>query len=221
MPNINANRSVVEKRKRLFEIGIEALEKEGWRVEKVPGAGKPSLRRIRKEGKTTLISIRTTQDTWIAFPRDQQDEGWTTLSDVDLVLAVSVDDKEKPRYGQAHLIDGKEMRERFDRAYKARLAAGHAVSLGSGSMWVSLYHEHEAATDPVNWVGGGAGLTNPAIYRAPLERTKSEVLDEHDEPTDVVQPGAIDDELTINEAKRRLALTFGIDPSSVKIVIEA
>ena len=219
MPNINANRNVVEKRKRLFEIGIEALEKEGWRVEKVRGAGKSSLRRIRKEGKAKLISIRTTQDTWIAFPRDKHDERWTTLSDVDFVLAVSVDDKEQPQYGQAHLIDGEEMQARFDRAYEARLAAGHAVSLGSGSMWVSLYHNE--ATDPVNRVGAGAGLTNPVIYRAPLDRTRSEGQDEHDEPTDVVQPGAVDDELTINEAKRRLALTLGIDPSSVKIVIEA
>lgn len=122
-------------------------------------------------------------------------------------------------FGQAHLIDGKEMRARFDRAYEARLVAGHSVSLGARALWVSLYHEE--ATDPVNRVGAGAGLANPVIYRAPLDRTRSEVLDEHDEPTDVVQHGAADDELTISEAKRRLALTLGIDPSSVKIVIEA
>ena len=61
-----------------------------------------------------------------------------TLSEVDAVVAVSVDDYYNPRFAQVHMIDGNEMRERFDRACAARLKAGHAIPLGRG-VWVSLY----------------------------------------------------------------------------------
>jgi hypothetical protein len=43
------------------------------------------------------VSIRTTQNQWIAFPRRLDNKGWGTLSDVDVVLAVSVDDVEQPK----------------------------------------------------------------------------------------------------------------------------
>jgi hypothetical protein len=71
---------------------------------------------LTKGGKTKLISIRTSQSTWIAFPRDEKDEKWGTLSDVDAVVAAWVDDAETPRFAQVHLIPGDEMRDRFDRA---------------------------------------------------------------------------------------------------------
>ena len=218
MTNIYAHPDKKRIRRRLFEIGIEALEKAGWNVERVQGAGKSSLRRIRKGSETKLVSIRTTQDTWIAFPRDKQDERWTTLSDADLVLAVSVDDAEQPRYAQAHLIGGEEMRARFDRAYQARRSAGHTIPVGRG-VWISLYQEE--ARDPVNRVGAGAGLTNQAIYRTSLDKLGPEVQEEEVKPAEAVQTGATRDDLTISEAKRRLALTLGVEPSSVKIVIEA
>ena len=218
MTNVYASERKVQTRRRLFDIGIEALKNEGWSIERVPGAGKSSLRRIRKGGETMLVSIRTTQDTWIAFPRDKRDEEWTTLSDADFVLAVSVDDRERPRYGQAHLVEGDEMRSRFDRAYRARQAAGHKIPVGRG-VWLSLYQEE--AEDPANRVGAGVGLSHPAIYRVPLEGSETERPEE--EAEDVRMEGAegLGEELTIGEAKRRLALTLGVDPSSVKITIEA
>jgi hypothetical protein len=61
---------------------------------------------LTKGGKTKLISIRTSQSTWIAFPRDEKDEKWGTLSDVDAVVAAWVDDAETPRFAQVHLIPG-------------------------------------------------------------------------------------------------------------------
>lgn len=219
MTNINAHPGKLRRRRRLFDLGLVALKNEGWRIEKVQGAGKSSLRRIARGDESKLASIRTTQDTWIAFPRDRRDQGWVTLSDVDLVVAVSVDDSNEPRFAQVHLIDGDEMRDRFDRAYRARLEAGHSIPLGRG-VWLALYLEE--AQDPVNRVGAGAGLANPAILRAPLEGAEIEgdvaEVGAHEEPG---SDGSDEERFTIAEAKRRLARTLGVDPSSVRITIEA
>lgn len=218
MTNVSAHEDKVRRRRRLFQVGLEALKKEGWRVERVQGSGKSSLRRITKGGESKLVTIRTTQDTWIAFPRERDDSDWVTLANADLVMAVSVDDQHDPRFGQAHLIDGDEMRDRFDRAYSARLAAGHSIPTRRG-VWVSLYQQE--AQDPVNRVGAGAGLEHPAILRVPLDAPEPYERSEEVEGFEEADSGGADESLTIAEAKRRLALTFGVDPSSVKITIEA
>ncbi len=218
MTNVSASKEKVQRRRRLFQVGLDALTKEGWRVERVQGSGKSSLRRITRNGESRLVTIRTTQNTWIAFPRKDDDSDWVTLADADLVMAVSVDDGVDPRFAQAHLIDGGEMRDRFDRAYQARLAAGHSIPRRRG-VWVSLYQQE--AQDPVNRVGAGAGLEHPAILRVPLDEPSPEEGSEEVEDFEEAESGAADEGLTITEAKRRLALTFGVDPSSVKITIEA
>jgi hypothetical protein len=64
----------------LFDIGVSILEKTGWKVERVQGSGKSSVRRITKGTVSKVVSIRTTQDTWIAFPRTEKDGGWRTLA---------------------------------------------------------------------------------------------------------------------------------------------
>lgn len=199
-------------RRTLFDIGVQALEKDGWKIERVQGTGKSSMRRITKGSESKLVSIRTTQDTWIAFPRDKQDKEWVTLSEVDAVVAVSVDAADGPRFANVHLLDGDEMRDRFDRAYRARKAAGHKIPLGRG-VWVSLYQVE--AQDPVNRVGAGAGLEHKPITRVSL----SEATAPEGETT--ATPETPNKPLTITEAKRRLALTFGVTPESVKITIEA
>jgi hypothetical protein len=219
MTNVYATADKVRLRRQLFQVGLDALKKEGWQVERVQGAGKSSLRRITKGPDSKLVSIRTTQDTWIAFPRTRRDDGWVTLSEADFVVAVSVDDADDPRFAQAHLIDGDEMRDRFDRAYRARLDAGHSIPLGRG-VWVSLYLQE--VNDPVNRVGAGAGLAHPAILRVPLDGQRADISDDEvEDAEDASFDNGRDDSLTIAEAKRRLALTFGVDPASVKITIEA
>ena len=218
MENVSAQGGKVQRRRRLFQVGLDALKQEGWRVERVHGSGKSSLRRITRNGENKLVTIRTTQDTYIAFPREHDDSGWVTLADADLVVAVSVNDKDDPRFAQAHLIDGDEMRDRFDRAYQARLAAGHSIPRRRG-VWLSLYRQE--AHDPVRRVGAGAGLEHPAILRVPLDEPSLDEGSEEVEGFEEAESGAADESLTIAEAKRRLALTFGVDPSSVKIMIEA
>jgi len=214
MTNVYSTPEKGPRRDQLFQIGLQTLEQNGWRVERIAGLGKSSVRRITRNEKSRKISIRTSQNTWIAFPRNQADDGWVTLSDVDVVLAVSVDDVPNPTFAQVHMIEADEMRLRFDRAYRARVAAGYSIPLGRG-VWVSLYDSD--APNPVTHVGGGAGLDHPPIARIPLEpvepdtevTVKAKELDGRDEP------------LTIAEAKRRLGMTLGVDPSSIKITIEA
>ena len=197
----------------LFDIGVSILEKTGWKVERVQGSGKSSVRRITKGTVSKVVSIRTTQDTWIAFPRTEKDGGWRTLDEVDAVVPVSVDDPHNPKFAKVHMIDGDEMRDRFNRAYAARKRAGHTIPIGRG-VWVSLYLPE--AQDPVSHVGAGAGLKFPPIATVPLE---ANVI--ADQEPDSEAPSEQEAPLTIAEAKRRLGISLGVDPSNIKITVEA
>ncbi len=229
MTNVFGSPEKVRLRKRLFQIGIEALEDKGWKVERIPRRGKSSLRRITKGTTSREVAIRTTQDTYIAFPRDETDTGWVTLSDVDAVVAVSVDDRESPKFARVHMIEGDDMRDRFDRAYAARLAAGHTIPIGRG-VWVPLYIDD--APSPPSHVGGGAGNGDAEIARVPLHldelrgavRSARTPEVEERSDADLVEPEDIDDHsepLTIGEAKRRLALSLGVNASNIRITVEA
>lgn len=220
MPNINMTPDKAPRRKELVRIGVEALEGLGWRVERIPGLGKSSVRRIVKGKESRKVAIRTTQDQWIAFPRNAENDGWVTLSEVDVVVAVSVDDRHDPKFALVHIIEGDEMRDRFDRAYSARLAAGHSLYDGRG-IWISLYDED--AKEPVNRVGAGAGLANPEIARVRIQHGQKDEAIRREAP----KPAAKNDDKAptfdwiIAEAKSRLALTLGIASSSIKITVEA
>lgn len=212
MTNVSGTPEKVSLRRKLFELGERALEKDGWRVERIQGIGKSSVRRIVKDGERHTVSIRTTQDCWIAFPRKEDDDGWVTLDDVDFVVAVTVDDKDDPKEGMVFMVEGDEMRERFDRTYRARLDAGHSIPVGRG-VWVSMFVEEDP--NAPSTVGGGIALGRKPLLseklNAPAETTATEVP--------MKQPQ--DAPLTIAEAKRRLAKSLGVDPEKVKIIIEA
>ncbi len=206
----------------LFKIAEGALEKDGWQIERMVGTGKSSLRRITKNGESKVVSIRTSQDTWIAFPRAEGDDSWGTLDDVDAVVPVSVDDKEDPKFAKVHLIDGDEMRSRFNRAYEARKEAGYSIPTGRG-VWISLYQEE--TSDPVTLVGAGAGLKFPPIATVALLSDTGTSIDvstpNGDGDISQITKEAVEAPLSIAEAKRRLAETFGVDPASIKITVEA
>lgn len=213
MTNVSATNEKVELRRYLFSLAERSLEQAGWRVERIPGSGKGSVRRIVKNDESHVVSIRTTQDTWIAFPRTSDDNGWVTLDDVDFVIPVTVDDRDDPKWAAVYMVEAKEMRERFDRAYLARKAAGHTVQAGRG-VWVSMF----STEDPkiVTSVGGGI-----AVGKTPLLRVKISGSEEvEDKPTSEPVTAATSP-LTVAEAKKRLAQTFGVDPEKIKIIIEA
>jgi hypothetical protein len=215
MTNVSETPEKVALRAELFQIAVRTLERQGWKVERIAGAGKSSIRRVTKGNIAKTVSIRTTQDRSIAFPRNAKDDGWATLADVDYVVASSVDDRHNPRFAQVHMIEGDEMRARFDRAYAARKNAGHTLPVGRG-VWLSLYAEE--SNDPVHHVGAGAGRVHPEIAREPLTREKAAKPDEGLDPQDVELEDA---PLTIAEAKRRLALSLGVNEADIKITISS
>jgi hypothetical protein len=220
MTNIFNNPEKPERKSFLYQLAVETLEKNGWKVERVIGSGKSSLRRIVKGSIVKTVSIRTSQDTWIAFPRDRADSGWATLAEVDYVIAASVDDRFDPQFAQVHMIDGDEMRQRFDRAYAARKKAGHSLPIGRG-MWVSLYEKE--SENPVNRVGAGAGLAHRFIARVPLDSGKDgrndgqQIIHSAPPPIESIENPRI----TIAEAKRLLALSLGVNEADVKITISS
>ncbi len=221
MTNVFKSPEKVSMKTQLFHIAVEALEKAGWKVERVQGSGKSSVRRITKGAESKIVSIRTTQDTWIAFPRVESDKGWRTLDEVDAVVPVSVDDRHNPKFAKVHIIEGDEMRDRFNRAYAARKKAGHTIPIGRG-VWVSLYLPE--AKDPVSHVGAGAGLKFPPIATAPLTPELIAAIEETS-VVDEAETNAVEEAeelpLSIAEAKRRLAKTLGVDPANIKITVEA
>ena len=217
MTNVSATPEKISVRTFLFNAAEEALKKEGWKVERIARSGKSSVRRITKGKNQGTVSIRTSQDTWIAFPRTPDDAAWATLADVDYVVAASVDDRINPQFAQVHLVPGDEMRERFDRAYAARKQAGHTLPVGRG-IWLSLYEEESA--NPVSLVGGGIGLAHPPIAKVPLSGQEVDSLT--DEPEDSVEAAQLAEApLTIAAAKRRLAASLGVAETDIKITISS
>jgi hypothetical protein len=220
MTNIFKTPEKVERKERLFQIGIETLQQQGWTVTKEKGLGKSSVRRIVKNGESKRVSIRTTQDQWIAFPPRPKGKGWITLDDVDVVLAVSVDGNEPPREALVHWFDAQEMRERFDRALAARRKEGRVQPERRG-VWIPLYMR-EDESENVSYVGGGAGLDYPAIAHVPMLGGASTPPPAG--PRRLAAYAADDDDhegLTIAAAKRGLSLYFGVPESAIKITIEA
>ncbi len=177
-------------------------------------SGKSSVRRITKGKLQKTVSIRTSQDTWIAFPRTSDDRAWATLAEVDYVVAASVDDQVNPQFAQVHLVPGDEMRERFDRAYAARRKAGHTLPVGRG-IWLSLYEKE--SENPVALVGGGFGLAHPPIAKVPLPGQATDSLSDSAEGSD--ETTVAEAPLTIAEAKRRLAAALGVAATDIKITI--
>jgi hypothetical protein len=222
MANVTKTPEKKRIRRLLVQAALVTLEREGWKAAKVPGGGKGRVRRITKGDKSLLAAIRTSQDEWIAFPRNEDDTAWATLSDVDVVVAAAVDDARNPKVAQVHMFDGADLRERFDRAYAARRAARHRVPVGRG-VWVSLYHDEK--TDPVSLVGAGIGNAHPPIARIPLNEVGAAAGGlPPAAPMGSASAETSDDDarpLSIAQAKARLARTLGVNPASIKITVEA
>ncbi len=200
-----------ELRRKLFRMATEALEGDGWTVERVKGERKSSVRRIKKGGKSLLVAIRTTRDQWIGFHFDEKSKTWDTLSEVDAVVAASVDDRVSLKSVRVHLLPGDEMRDRFTRNYEARVAA-KSSGRHKGPVFVGLYEEDSPT--PISYVGAGAGIQHPPFAVVPLDGGQK-IARPPKPRLEAVKA------LTISEAKAALALGLGVDPSCVKITVEA
>jgi hypothetical protein len=220
MTNVSKTEEKKRVRRALVNAALATLEKQGWKAARVKGGGMGRVRRITKNGKSQLAVIRTSQDQYLAFPRTDDDSAWTTLSEVDVVVASVVDDRRKPQVALVHIFDAKEMRDRFDRAYAARQKAEYSIPVGRG-LWLSLYDEE--GTSPTR-VGAGAGIVHPPIARVPLGEAASNGTRPPVAPPTVSSASDGDDSfepLTIPQAKARLARTLGVDPDAIKITVEA
>ena len=218
MTNVSKPRKV-SVRRLLIDSCHGFLKRDGWEIIKPGGFGKARIYRITRGGESKLVAIRTTQDAWIAFPRSADDAEWATLSAVDAVVVASVDPDDR-RFARIHMIDANEMRSRFDRAYAARRAAGYKIPRERG-IWISLYDDE--ASNPVTLVGAGAGNANPWLDRVALGGVAAPAGGGPVAPA-VDPPGASlgsGESLTIPEAKARLARSLGVDPSSIRITVEA
>jgi hypothetical protein len=189
------------RKKLLFHLGVQTLQKQGWTVEREKGLGKSSVRRITKNGDSKLVAIRTTQDRWIAFPPNPDGKGWVTLDGVEAVVAVSLAPKTSSE-AWVHWLPAQEMRERFDVAYDARKKAGRVFPKRRG-VWIPLYQRESDNPKNVGFVGGGAGLDHLPMAKVPLSG------------------GDGGGNLSIPDAKRRLAQSLGVAESSIKIIVEA
>lgn len=214
--------------KRLFEIGIQYLQDQGYEISRVPRAGKKSLRRVKRDGREFNVAIRTSQDQWFAFPRDKETGQWMGMDDVDvelvIVVALNTRDKDKDKIGWVHEFPASEVRERLNKNYSARIKDNPNVNISHGN-WISLYDEE--AKEPTSYVAAGIGLLYPPKVRIPLLIANEDEFEEDDlaEAIDIDEHPSLtakgnDEPLTIAEAKRRLALTFGVDPSAIKITVE-
>lgn len=214
--------------KSLFQIGLKYLEGLGYEIRKVPKAGKKSLREILKDGNTSRVVIRTSQDQWFAFPRDA-DGQWLGLDDVGaervIVVVLNTRDEDADKVAFVHDFTADAVRKRLNLNYKARIKAGYSVRDHIGN-WISLYGEYDKST--ASLAGAGIGNEYKPVDRIPLnfegiEAVETEEVETEDAPITETQKLAVapsSEGLTIPEAKRRLAITFGVDPSNIKITVE-
>jgi hypothetical protein len=196
-------------------------------LDRVPGRGLSNIWTITKNGKSQKASIRTTRDRWFAFPPLDNSKKWKTLDEVDTVIVAAVDDRHDPENVEVYIFPATEVRERFNAAFAARTGAGQTVRINFG-MWVGL--DQDTRKIPASVGSGIVDQYQPvAVFPIVDLIADSGAVDESalevvaDAGEDAVVAGAVDNEppLTIVEAKRRLALTFGVKSENIKITVEA
>lgn len=202
-------------RKQLFMIGEQWLESQGYTVARA-GMGKGSVRRISKKGsKSLLAAIRTTRDGHIAFD-PKPDVGFSTLDEVEVVIAVASDDWESPnpknpKNAFVHHFDAEVLRrDHFNRARDARTAAGKPPAVGIG-MWLALYRNENPTH--VGTIGYGFGNKYPPVQKVSLAETAHPVQETVEER--VEERTADHERLTLKEGT-----PIKLDVGGVRITIE-
>jgi hypothetical protein len=155
----------------MVDAAKRGLEGEGYRLKRLPGRGLSNVWKAEREGKFHSVSVRTTRDRWIAFPPLNGGSKWKTLDDVDLVAVAAVDSKEAPRNIEVYLFPARDVRQRFDAAYRARRKADQVVRDDFG-MWVGL--DKDSRGVPAS-VGSGIKEQYPPIAVYSIDELRSSV----------------------------------------------
>ena len=159
-----------------------------------------------------MACIRTSQNGTIGFQRDK-DGGWVTLTNAQVVVVVSLDIV-NPDYVKVHFFEARDVEEQFNRRYQARKDANHKLN-EKHAIWLELYCPDN--DDLPSHVGNGIGL-NPETV---IARESLKGISVRYQPTiELVDEVALEEPLTIAEAKKRLALTFGVSVDAIKITVE-
>lgn len=123
----------------LTDAAMKAMQEDGWSITKAPGHGRSNAWNIEKNGKSGRVSIRTTQNRWIAYQPQNGGKNWKTLDDADYVCisAFDYDDDDDPTCIDVHFIKANTIRDAFNRSYKARTDDGASITDDFG-MWTCM-----------------------------------------------------------------------------------
>lgn len=124
----------------LSDVAMKAMRADGWTITKAPGHGRANVWNISKKGKDGRVSIRTTQNRWIAYQPQDGGKHWKTLDAVDFVCvsAFSYDESsDSPTGVDVHLIEANVIRDVFNQNHSARISEDHTVTDNFG-MWVCI-----------------------------------------------------------------------------------
>lgn len=196
----------------------------GFEVARRPGRGMSNIWELRKGGVTRVASVRTSRDRYIAFPPLDQGTRWKTLDDVDDVLVAVVDSKENPQRIEVYLLPAEEVRDRFNRSYRARTQAGHVISDDFG-MWLSLDADKR---DLPSSVGTGIVDRYKPLGRYDVEELLSgapkhvevdgPTTDDHDDEEEGDAPPAVSSIGDVMKwARERISEFAGVSVESVKL----
>lgn len=198
--------------KTLRGAAVTALMKRGYEVESFTGRGRPAgtFLKLTKDGKTFICTVRSTRDRWIAFHR-RDDGGWDTLDKADFVAVAAVNDRQNPTKMEVYLLEQASVMKAFDAAFDARTQAGHIIK--ENTPWVGL---DAPKSQSITAIGSGLAdhalwleVINPAGEAAHEEMAAEPELSQEEKPLT----------LTIAEAKKALATTYGVPPEAIEITI--
>lgn len=216
--------------RQLFQAGLQALARRGWRITRVAGVRSPILRQIERDRERHIVCIPTSTNQFIGF-QPMPDGGWKTLDQADVVLAVCVDDPKSPRNALVLWLDVDRVRNAFNRAREVRWREGHIKPEGA-PIFLRLFGEEDPRWQ---YIGGGfaEGVAPydtlrladvPATRDTPApSRVASSASAAPVSPSSASRPSGapVSMGVAIAEAKRGLSQLLGVPESAIKITIEA
>jgi hypothetical protein len=200
--------------KTLFNIGVKALERDGWRVTPA-GCRSPSLVLIEKDGAIKTAAITTTNRNQIGYNRRSDDSGWQTLSDAEVIVMVAVDKPKEATSANVHYFPADEVLSRFDRYWIANKAAHDYKEVPDHGFWLNLYKEE--SVEHITLIGAGLGLKYPPIANFALKDGDFVWIYENFVKIEPSLETTITVELP--EAKKIIGDFYGVSESKIKINI--
>src|SRR5262249_44701237 len=149
----------------MVSAAVDGAKMQGYVMTRQPGRGMSNTWVAKKAGEQKRVSIRTSQDRWIAFPPLNNGARWKTLDEVDLVIVAGVDSADDPRNVEVCIFPAAEVRRRFDASYRARIAHGQTIRDDFG-MWVRL---DAPDVDLPSRIGSGLAVDYPSVARISID----------------------------------------------------